>query len=85
MTGTVKLSEETTINEVTELGKNIKDALTRWNELIVDAAGVNRIDISVVQLLLAAQKECSVNNKKMILRASDAVKELLSLTGIKIQ
>lgn len=84
MTGTVTFKDEITINEISEGVNHLRDAIKKGSEVVVDAASVKRIDIAGLQMFLAVQKECKSLNKKLTLRSSDAVKELLSLIGMKI-
>lgn len=84
MTGTITFRDELTINQIADGINKFRDAVNRWNELIIDITGVEKIDVAAVQVLVAAKKECLGNGKILAFRMSDAVSNMMSLIGIKL-
>lgn len=56
MDRTTTLSKELTIHRIAEVCKELKEALTEGQELVVDATGTERIDVAGVQVLIAMQR-----------------------------
>lgn len=84
MTGTITFRDELTINQIEDGINKFRDAVSRWNELIIDITGVEKIDVAAVQMLVAAKKECLGSGKRLAFRMSDAVSNMISLIGIQL-
>ena len=54
--------DELTIYEVEDLYKELLDEFLK-GDVVVDISGVNKVDMSVVQLLLSAKKSCLESSK----------------------
>ncbi len=84
MTGTITFRDELTINQIKDGINKFRDAASRWNELIIDITGVEKIDVAAVQMLVAAKKECLGIEKRLAFRMSDAVSSMMSMIGIQL-
>jgi anti-anti-sigma regulatory factor len=84
MTGTIIFRDELTINQVEEGISKLKMAIERWNNLVIDVTGVEKIDVAALQMLIAAKKDCLRNGKKLVFCISDAVSSMSSLIGIQL-
>ena len=83
MSKSIKLKDEFTIDGLVEDAHNLKDALSRLDEVVIDATNVKKTDIAALQMLIAAKKESRGKGKSLILRVSDEMSHLQELTGIK--
>jgi anti-anti-sigma factor len=84
MTGTITLNNEFTVQQLSEVGESLKTAINANDEVIVEMAGVETIDVAALQTLIAAKKECERIGHKLILRGSSAVAKILSRTGLQL-
>ena len=83
MSEDIKFKEELTIENLLENAGNLKDALIRSDEVVVDATDVRKVDVAALQLLISAKKECRQKGKNLVLRISDEISRLQLLTGIQ--
>jgi anti-anti-sigma factor len=61
----------------------LKSALKSSNKIAVDLAGVNEIDTSGIQALIAVKKECAKTGKQFkIINHSHAIIRMLDLLGL---
>lgn len=84
MTSTITLRDAFTINEVSESIRQMGEAITGYDEVIVDATSVTRADTAAVQMLIAAHKEGLKLGHKVVLKSSGPIINLLSVMGIKL-
>ncbi len=84
MWGIVSIEGEFTINQVPEFMQDLKVAMKVWDEIVLDVKEVKRIDISALQMLLAAVKECEKNGKKLTVQKSPLLESVTSELGIKL-
>lgn len=84
MTSTITLRNEFTINEVSESLRQMGEAITGYDEVIVDATSVTRADTAALQMLIAAHKEGLKLGHKVVLKSSGPIINLLSVMGIKL-
>lgn len=84
MTSTITLRDAFTINEVSERIRQMGEAITGYDEVIVDATSVTRADTAALQMLIAAHKEGLKLGHKVILKTSGPIINLLSVMGIKL-
>lgn len=59
--------EELTIYEVEVLHKNLLDEFDK-GDIVLDVANVNKMDMSVIQLLISLQKSCHAHSKQFELK-----------------
>lgn len=80
----IELSANIGIKNITELYDNIRSAIDNGCEIILDFSKVKRIDLSVLQVLLVANKRAMQNNKELKFRSlSEQVKKQLMLGGMQ--
>lgn len=84
MTSTITLRDEFTINEVSGSIKQLGEAIAGYEEVVVDAASVTKVDTAAVQMLIAAHKEGLKLGHKVIMKTSAPIIDLLSVMGIKL-
>jgi anti-anti-sigma regulatory factor len=79
----VNLSENIGIKNIMDFFCNIKNAMDVDGEIVLDFAKVKRIDLSVLQVLIAASREAAEKGKLFKFRsASEPVKKQLMLGGM---
>ncbi len=83
MEGRVDLRGGLTIHRVAEVCKDLKEGLQGPRAVVVDATGIEEIDVAGVQVLIALQKECLTKGKELDLRLSEKAKEFLSSLGVE--
>lgn len=84
MSGQITFQEELTINNVAESVVGLKDTVSKYDEIIVDATSLRNIDVAAIQMLFSAKKECLEKGKNLIFKTSDAVSNMISLVGVKL-
>ena len=84
MVGQITFQDELTINNLSEIAVNLRDAFKRYDEVTVDITDVKHIDIAALQVLIAAKKECLNRNKNLIIKMGDAVSSMLSFNGVRL-
>jgi len=73
--------DELTIYEVEDLYKELLDEFLK-GDVVVDISGVNKVDMSVVQLLLSAKKSCLESSKTFkIIGANSEVTKIFQKSG----
>lgn len=78
------LTDAFTIMEIVDRATQLKEAFEEHSAVTVDARQVREIDIAALQMLVAAQKECSQKGKRLTIIPSDEVTALQSSTGIEL-
>ena len=62
----------------------LKNELEENEEVIIDFSVVERIDVSIIQILVAAGREARKREKILKLKAvSDSIKEQMNLCGLR--
>lgn len=84
MTSTITLKEAFTINEVSGSIKQMGEAIRGYEDVIVDATSVTRVDTAAIQMLISAHKEGLRLGHKVTLKNSNPIIDLLSVMGIKL-
>ena len=62
--------DELTIYEVESLHKDLLKEFEKGN-LLLDISGVNRVDMSVIQLFLSAKKSCMQSSKSFEIKGAN--------------
>ncbi len=85
MAETIKYKGALTINELSDgVFEDLRDALARFDELMVDMRDVDRVDVAAIQMFIAARKESEEKGCSMTLITSEAVADMMSLIGVRI-
>ena len=80
----IQLNENTSVKTIRQLYDELQDELEKNEEVIVDFSKVKRMDLSVVQLILAAGRYARDGDKTLRLKSvSDHLKKQMSICGIK--
>ena len=78
----VELNEDIGIKTIKEFYLQLKELLKKETEIVLDFKKVKRLDLSVVQVLIAANRESVKNKKHIKLKSvSKHVKRQLYLSG----
>lgn len=78
----IELDENIGVKSIRNFYGQLKELLNNETEIIVDMKNVKRLDLSVVQVLIAANRECAKRNKNIKLKSiSKDVKRQLYLAG----
>jgi anti-anti-sigma regulatory factor len=81
----IKLDPDTGIKNVKELHAALLDEFKNNDEVIIDFSEVERIDLSVAQLVIASGREARSRGKTTKLKAVPrSVKYQLQICGLKI-
>lgn len=80
---TVQIQKDAGIKNVKNLYNEIKDIIPGENELVMDFSDVERVDLSVIQLIMSAQQyarqnECMIKLKNV----PEQVREQLYIGGL---
>jgi ABC-type transporter Mla MlaB component len=84
MFGIVTLDKEFTSDILAGSAALMKNSLTQGDVIVVDAAGVMKVDVAALQLLVALRKECANGGKEFILKKSHAITALALQLGIAL-
>lgn len=81
--GRLVLDGPATVRDADALHAKLTDILQHHSEIEIDCAGVTEVDISLIQLLLAARKSALRAGKSVVLAApaAGALREALSRGG----
>ncbi len=81
--GTLTLTGDVTMAEVQETKKAILEAINEVDRLFLDLKKIESVDVSFVQLLCAAHRECFVSEKDIFMDAEmgDTIESLLEKAG----
>jgi ABC-type transporter Mla MlaB component len=81
--GTIVLSENISIRNIKDFHREVCQALGGEGEIEIDCAGVQRVDLSVMQVILALARECRARKKVLKIKGtSKLLKEQMKLCGI---
>jgi anti-anti-sigma regulatory factor len=72
--GQVHVPEDVSVKKVKEFYLGLREAMKGGDELVLDFSAVNRVDLAVMQVLLAMSREC--RKEKIILKIKAASEEL---------
>ncbi|MDY6935465.1 MAG: STAS domain-containing protein [Spirochaetota bacterium] len=79
----IELSEEIGIKRIREFYSQLSDVLSKESEITLDFSRVVRVDLSVVQVIMAALRESRKSEKKIMLKSlSRDVKKQFQLSGM---
>ena len=79
---TIELGEDIGVKNIKEFYLRLKKIMKEEAEIILDFKKVTRIDLSLAQLLIAANREFMKRNKKFMLKSvSKEIKKQLYLAG----
>ncbi|NOZ25997.1 MAG: STAS domain-containing protein [Nitrospirae bacterium] len=85
MAETIKFKGDLTINELSGgIIDDLRSAVTKFDELMVDTREVDRVDVAAIQMFVAAWKESEARGCCLTLLKSEAVADMLSLIGVQI-
>jgi anti-anti-sigma factor len=74
--------EDAGIKNIKKLYSKLKKVLKSESEIILDLKNLRRMDLSLAQLLIAANREARKKGKKMMLRTvSEDIKKQLYISG----
>jgi anti-anti-sigma regulatory factor len=78
----IQLREDLGIRNIKDFFSQLKTAMSDEADLILDFSNLRRLDLSVVQVIMAANRELLKKGKKIILKsASKDVKKQLFISG----
>ncbi len=83
-TGKVTLDRLCTIEGIRPLRESFIEAIDAGAGLTVDASGVEHIDISVLQLIVSARKECTARHAAFTLVSGSALSQLAARAGLRL-
>lgn len=82
----IELDENIGIKTIKKFHLDLKELLKKETEIILDFKNVKRLDLSVVQVLIAANRKYAKNNKNIKLKSvSKDIKRQLYLSGFSNQ
>lgn len=81
---TVVFRGELTINQLPEIVTDIMDALKKWHEVTVDISKVEKVDLAVIQMFIAVEKECNRNGMGLTFNLSDEIVNFTTRLGIRL-
>jgi anti-anti-sigma regulatory factor len=79
----VAFSEELTICTIGDLSNELLNALQSGKEVVLDLAGVKRIDSAALQVLIAAQAEARELCVTLTCNVSDSIRSYASSIGLE--
>ncbi len=82
----IKIKEETFgIKHARDFYNSLKDELIDNDEVVLDFAGVKRIDLSIAQIIIAAGRSARKNKKTIKLKSvSENLKYQMIIGGLKL-
>ncbi len=79
----IVLKEDTSVKTIKALHQTIAGALDTDSEIVIDFSRVKRLDLAVVQLILAAAREARKSNKSLRMKSvSEPVRRQMWLGGL---
>jgi anti-anti-sigma regulatory factor len=80
---TIELREDIGIRNIKNFYSQLKDRMKDESGITLDFSKVRRIDLSVIQVIMAARKKLRGMNKEIFFKSvSDEISKQLSLCGI---
>ncbi len=85
--GILTLSGDVTMVEASETREVVLKAIEAVETLHLDLAGIESVDVSFIQLICAAHRECYITGKKIVLQdgPGQAMEDLLERAGYNKQ
>lgn len=81
-TSQLKVNGELTIANALVMKKEILDALTASDNVVIDLRSVNEIDTAGLQLLILARRESLWQGKQLTFSSSSEVVDFVDLSGL---
>lgn len=79
----IVLKEDVGVKTIKELHQTIAGAFDTDSEIVLDFSNVKRLDLAVVQLVLAAAREAKKSNKSLRMKSvSEPVRRQMWLGGL---
>jgi anti-anti-sigma factor len=80
----VMIAKDVGVKNIADFKQELLHALNADNEILLHFKNVRRIDLAVVQVIMAAFKEAKKRKKKIVLRglASEIIKKQLYICGL---
>lgn len=80
----LQIEENISVKNIKTVYNKLKDEFEKSDEVMLDFANVKRVDLSVIQLIIAAGRFARENNKTLRLRSvSEYLKEQMHICGVK--
>lgn len=85
--GVLSLLGNLTMIEAREAKKTLLEAIEEVDTLYIDMSGIEAVDVSFIQLICAAHRECFLAQKEIYIQggASDAMEQFLCKAGYSKQ
>ncbi len=81
----IKLDSDTGIKKIKELHSAVIDEFAMSDEIVIDFTAVERVDLSVVQLIMAVGRAAKAAGKTIKLKSVPRfVKHQMQICGIKV-
>jgi len=78
------LPQELNVKNVKELHEALKEAISSEPKVILDFSNIRRLDLSAVQVIMAAGKEAAAKSKVLKIKSiSDNLLKQLNICGIE--
>ena len=84
MTLVLDFSGSQTVREAEQVAATLREALTATSEIVIDCSRIEEVDLSFIQLVLAARKSADRDNKHLHLLtpAQGPLLKALDLAGV---
>ena len=80
----LQVEENISVKNIKSVYEKLKGEFSKSDEVMLDFTNVKRMDLSVIQLIIAAGRYARENSKTLRLRyVSDYLKEQMHICGIK--
>lgn len=85
--GILSFEGDLTILQAQETHQTLFEAILEVNSLIIDLQNVGEVDVSLIQLLCSAHRECFLSDKTMLIEngGNEAISQLLEKSGYRKQ
>jgi anti-anti-sigma regulatory factor len=78
----LKISEDIGVSTIKDFYLQLKEMLTKEQEVILDFQKVKRVDLSLAQVIMAANRESVNKGKKLLLKSvSEDIKRQFFIAG----
>jgi len=79
----INVPADMSVKKVKELHQGLKDAVGREDDLTLDFSEAGRVDLAVMQVLLAASRACRKRKKALKIKsASEELKNQMRICGM---
>ncbi|MCP4133593.1 MAG: STAS domain-containing protein [bacterium] len=80
----ISLNENIGVKTIKEFHSSLSDELKNNDEIIIDFSAIKRVDLSVVQVIIAAGRKARKEGKTIKLKqVADAIKEQMQICGLR--